>query len=826
MISTWHKIDLHIHTDKSNITKDNDYKASFDSNILINKLKKNSVAMISLTDHNIINCAAYKDIDNSEIKILVGVELDISISEEILKKYVFSRDSGDSVSNKPFHIIVIFRSRNYSELNMVLDKMYESISINELESKINLNRKKKLRTTTFKYLFESFQNEDFFIIAHGNKHKGIVSPYKLNGKIYEAQYNILIGEISALEMKSNIKRNNAINIYNEGFKKLLERGFEDETTSYVSFSDNHDCNNYKCPKESTWLKGHLNYESLRIGFSDPESRICSSEIIPTHVPHFIEKIKIHQTDGSESEIQMSPYLNVIIGGRSSGKSLFFNTIVALNQDIDKEQKVVFERDYKNLIDLNITNIKLNIGDYSTKYTLNSDAYYQEKIIELFNDEKDLRRNLDEFFLDFSDQEISIEETKIGMLFNRLKSYYKIYYETQNVINKGNRSNLIINSAKDIKEIIHIDENDLHVEFNIDHHIEISDSISGVEASIKKLKKKEFKGKSLFNFDEQDKIDDILSLLKEKKELIDKSKNKTELIIDFFKKIKNIYREFIQDELSNEAQTIAFSKNEIEEDLRNYKRYFLSKLKLKEICKDISNIEIKVEDKIKKTKNYNFCSKLNFEINNKKITEQLFQNNFINYNKDKNIYKNIIDIADSETEVRVKQKTGLKGKTPDIFDKKVDEFVLKNKSKKEYEIVEKGDMLVNTTSTSQGRKASIFLDVKLNSYLQNNEKKVLMIDQIEDNIDNKYISETLVTLIRKLKKKMQIILVTHNPSIAIYGDAENIIICENTKTGINYRQGGLENKVIRKEACNILDGGDVAFRNRMSKYNIEKLKSTF
>lgn len=99
----------------------------------------------------------------------------------------------------------------------------------------------------------------------------------------------------------------------------------------------------------------------------------------------------------------------------------------------------------------------------------------------------------------------------------------------------------------------------------------------------------------------------------------------------------------------------------------------------------------------------------------------------------------------------------------------------------------------------------------------------MIDQIEDNIDNKYISENLVNILRKLKKHMQLILVTHNPSIAIYGDAENIIIAENEDNIIQYKQGGLENEEIRKEACKILDGGDIAFKNRMAKYNIEKIK---
>ena len=75
---------------------------------------------------------------------------------------------------------------------------------------------------------------------------------------------------------------------------------------------------------------------------------------------------------------------------------------------------------------------------------------------------------------------------------------------------------------------------------------------------------------------------------------------------------------------------------------------------------------------------------------------------------------------------------------------------------------------------------------------------------------------------KLYSLVQVILVTHNASIAIYGDAENIIIAENDGGVIRYRQGGLEDERIREDACMILDGGEVAFKNRMDKYNIEVL----
>jgi len=107
-------------------------------------------------------------------------------------------------------------------------------------------------------------------------------------------------------------------------------------------------------------------------------------------------------------------------------------------------------------------------------------------------------------------------------------------------------------------------------------------------------------------------------------------------------------------------------------------------------------------------------------------------------------------------------------------------------------------------------------------LEDSNSKVLLIDQPEDNIDNRFISRDIVNLLRRLKNRVQVILVTHNASIAIYGDAENIIIAENDGGVIRYRQGGLEDERIREDACMILDGGEAAFKNRMDKYNIEVL----
>ncbi|SDY91103.1 hypothetical protein SAMN04515617_12930 [Collimonas sp. OK242] len=85
--------------------------------------------------------------------------------------------------------------------------------------------------------------------------------------------------------------------------------------------------------------------------------------------------------------------------------------------------------------------------------------------------------------------------------------------------------------------------------------------------------------------------------------------------------------------------------------------------------------------------------------------------------------------------------------------------------------------------------------------------------------NKSVFDELVPLFIAAKAKRQVIMVTHNANLAINTDADQIIVAEAGphQTGrlppITYTAGGLENADIRKAMCDILKGGDAAFRER-------------
>jgi len=97
---------------------------------------------------------------------------------------------------------------------------------------------------------------------------------------------------------------------------------------------------------------------------------------------------------------------------------------------------------------------------------------------------------------------------------------------------------------------------------------------------------------------------------------------------------------------------------------------------------------------------------------------------------------------------------------------------------------------------------------------------LVIDQPEENLDNQTVFKLLVPCIKEAKKRRQIIVITHNPNLAVVCDAEQIISCSIDKPGGNrltYLTGAIENPVINCAIVDILEGTRPAFDNRGSKY---------
>lgn len=157
---------------------------------------------------------------------------------------------------------------------------------------------------------------------------------------------------------------------------------------------------------------------------------------------------------------------------------------------------------------------------------------------------------------------------------------------------------------------------------------------------------------------------------------------------------------------------------------------------------------------------------------------------------------------------------------------------------DYDLTYKGDAILNM---SPGKKGTVLLILFLKI---STDKYPILIDQPEDNLDNRTIYTQLSAFIREKKLERQIIIVSHNANLVVSTDSENIIVAnhagqditqENEYFYFEYCNGPLENSFlpkkdtkailikqgIRQHVCDILEGGDEAFLKRENKYGLRK-----
>ncbi len=118
-------------------------------------------------------------------------------------------------------------------------------------------------------------------------------------------------------------------------------------------------------------------------------------------------------------------------------------------------------------------------------------------------------------------------------------------------------------------------------------------------------------------------------------------------------------------------------------------------------------------------------------------------------------------------------------------------------------------------------------VLLTLYLSIDEwdRRPLLIDQPEENLDPKSVFDELVAYFREARTRRQVILVTHNANLVVNTDADQVIVASAERlqpTGLprlSYRAGGLEDPAIRREVCSLLEGGERAFLERERRYRL-------
>ena len=788
--SDWFKVDLHIHTDWSKKTKTNDYQGNFDIGTLKKKLIENEVKLFSMTDHNIINIDAYieyyKNYKEGDPLLLVGCEFDIEVPE--------------SGKNETYHSLIIFDKNSIEDVITISEKV-EKI----FEGNTNLQDRK----ITIDDLYDHFNEYEYFFIPHAGNCKSIVELYK--GYNMELCQKMVLLMPSAFEkVKESVRQK-----YNEGFDRLKTLDFQEkDDIPYINFSDNHNCNKYPCTNKNGenhqfyCIKGQPTFESIRFAFIDPKSRIRKESEVEKlkRFDNYIEKISFKEDKLiNKIDLEFSPNLNVIIGGRSSGKSLLFSIL----GDKINISKSIFSTRYKE-INISSVEIKSKIDEEyksSIKYNTNEVIYINQGDIVNYFENNSLKDLISESGRDGL-YKSALEEFKIKKqeLSNNIDvlvdSYSKIQIDLENDFTLRKQD---IDSILDTNYIFKSIDN---IENKNTSFLESESILTQLKVTLDKFKTNE---NWSFSKDEIKTIEDFTALVLQKEKVFNVKKNVHSLREQFILDVQNIIA-------SKNAQLSDKSR----EKEAAIKRLTTLKSNIFKVLESSSNLLQK--SNILEGYKYNLTKEIGIsddvkvilEVEGKEIIkEKVFEGlNIYDTDKRLSLYEVCIKLALNQISVK-----NYANNFPESFKKKIDTLLTSifNEFNTPIEYLKYSE-----GSTSKSNSPGFNSEKYLETILKNGLSKIIFIDQPEDNLGNKFIAKNLINIIRDLKFKKQIFLVTHNPSIVVYGDAENIILCENKDNKITYRQLTLEEKKGQKEICEVLDGGHYIFDQRSKKYNIKKL----
>lgn len=337
---------------------------------------------------------------------------------------------------------------------------------------------------------------------------------------------------------------------------------------------------------------------------------------------------------------------------------------------------------------------------------------------------------------------------------------------------------------------------------------LEENITTIQTSLEpynlKIKNQEKLRKEIDNLQvERKKVKDIQALNEQLRVIIKKGKKVNEKIINDYEAMFACYKE-IRDKLNSDKF------NKISDDIE-----LLSLLEFDQVAfNSFSN---------------SFDGRTRF---NTLFYSAFDNNNEFNYNESNHL-SNIRIIFDN---LRKIEKSELRLKD-EYNEEHLYKTLLADYFKFKYVIKHKGDDILK--SMSPGKRGVVLLELILHL---SNATHPILIDQPEDNLDNRTIYDDLKEFIKTKKIKRQIIIATHNANLVVATDAENIIGSnqdgqhvgkDNKNFKFEYVSGSLENTFnepnergilykcgIKEHVCDILEGGQEAFEKRKEKYGFK------
>lgn len=762
-------LDLHIHTSEN----EDNLNQNYDVNLLLKKIKEtsyNSEFLISLTDHNTINKNAYIKLLEKTRNVILGVELHIKNAE----------------SKPPYHCHIYFDLEEIKEdvidrINEILDELYP---IKQITPETHVDN--------IETIIRKFDEYDFLLLPHGGQN--------------HRTFNLSVDSDFDTRLEKSLYYNQF-----DGFTARNQKGLEktinyfeklgiNEFINLVTCTDNYNPNVYPQSKSSdatefipTWMLAQPTFNGLRLSLSE-SSRLVYSSTKPECWSEYIKEVRLNN-ELIDINVSLTPGLNVVIGGSSSGKTLFVDSIV---------RKLSDDFTNCNYDSYNIQDTIINYPALSKPHYISQN--YIMKIIGTANENKineiDIIKNV------FPSEQVVIDTINNGLselkqdTIDLIKYVKNIEESEKEILRTPSLSKLILNSEikSNILDLV-LPNDDLidKMKYSESDYEQHKSNFDVIENMIKENPFVEYK-------------QDEFNTIKEKLEIAYNLSKFEYKIRKYLEDGKNELKEhFLQE--NQESQT---KKDLFEQLLSSIKKYTKNLSLFKTRLMKIQNYSISVNTDTIESMGHNLSIENTFLLNKdifmeimNKFLKTGHKINYIESLKPQDIYLQNF----SQRNPKVDDYT-------DFGNKIYNEFVKLNKQN--YKIITKDGRDFNTLSA--GWRTSVILDLILG---YNNDIAPLIIDQPEDNLATNYINHGLIESIKKIKQKKQVIIVSHNATIPMLGDAQNIILCENSDGKITVTSSPLEGNIRGKSVVDyiaeITDGGKPSIKKRVKKYNMKKFK---
>lgn len=853
--SEWRRWDLHFHTPSSYDYKDK----SLNAEDIIKSLVNAGISVVAITDHHHMDIPLIKKLQelgkSNQITVFPGIEF-----------------LSDARGKQPIHFIGIFSE------TCNLDYVWGQI---------------KNKTSICKILGEEKKHNEVYCdlietLTLINELGGISSIHagEKSNSIENITHSLPHGDAQKTDIAQKI------NIY--------ELGKEDDQIGYKTMvfpaikkiipmiicSDNHDAKEYLF-KENCWIKADPTFEGLKQIIYEPEDRVRINKTLPEDKAGYqvIEKIEITNTDHYNTEILLNPNLNSIIGGRSTGKSILLGAIAKKLKTVRPIQ--YNDKQYNDFIETVSNTIKVIWKDKKEENNREIEYFQQGYMHEIARDETKFSKLIQDI-LNQKGKESILNAYNKSVLENskNISIFINEFYQVNNDIvekeqkcrDKGDKKGIEDEITKLLLELTNLNITELTVEDKENY-----DANKEIISIARELKQGEI------NDIEQLNALKLISVCKDNinYEITSLSKLKKSALNEVFESLKKEIKEKWEKEINTlieiSEKTLLEYDKDIDESIND--KTYIQVLKAYNDNYQLTELEQKI--KLQKNKLFEITTLLQEITSLKQQSEELKNSIKKGHHFFYETITNVISkLSDSQDDLHVKAKytfkfqeykeilysslnqqgitnqdlSNFKESTYEAFEQHLffifeklikNELILKGSFDSKalvtrlltnnfysltYDIEYEND---NFRKMSDGKKAFVVLKLLLDF---SDKDCPILIDQPEDDLDNRAIYNDLVLYLRKKKKLRQIIVATHNPNIVVGADSE-LIICANQQGEKNantaqkrfqYVSGSLEHTFekiknmkevleaqgIREHVCEILEGGDVAFKLREKKYSIK------